>query len=77
MRRPMARLAWAFNERVLEALAASGAEGAAQDWKCPPAGVEGWESSSIHTLAAKTHSAADADAALDAAEGGGEEKRAL
>jgi hypothetical protein len=73
MRRPMARLAWAFNERILEALAASGAAGLTQDWSCPP------DDPAVRHITNR-HAApkdADADAALDAAESGGEAKRAL
>jgi hypothetical protein len=82
---PLARLAWNFNERVLESLAASRAVGAAPVFRCPPCDAAVWGGGlSFDALAAAaprkggvdTELSAELDAALAAAEGGGERKGA-
>ena len=57
----MARLAWAFNERVLEALEMSGASAADADWRCPPTKEAFWASSSFHAPTGFKRGAAGAD----------------
>jgi predicted membrane chloride channel (bestrophin family) len=82
---PLARLAWNFNERVLESLAASRAVGVAPVFRCPPCDAAVWGGGlSFDALAAAAphkggvdaELSAELDAALAAAEGGGERKRA-